>query len=154
MGKHIPLSERFWRHVQRGEGCWEWTGCLHDGGYGLIRVDGRNRRAHRVAWQLSHGAIPEGLRVCHTCDNPPCVRPDHLFLGTDADNMRDKTAKGRARWHRGSANSMAKLTEALVQTIRAEAAAGVTYRAIARVHGIHFTTVGGIVRRQIWSHVP
>jgi hypothetical protein len=154
MGKRITLEERFWKHVLFGDTCWEWVGCLYEGGYGMIRVDNRNRRAHRIAWLLTYGEIPAGQLVCHKCDNPPCVRPSHLFLGTDADNMRDKRLKGRARWHRGHANGMAKLTDALVSDIRNGSVSGLSYRALARVYGLHYTTVGEIVRRKIWAHLP
>lgn len=91
-----PLAERFWAKVDRSsDGCWEWTGGRFDEGYGTIRVAGRSLKTHRVAWELVQGAIPEGLCVCHRCDNPPCCRPDHLFLGTREENNRDRDEKGR-----------------------------------------------------------
>lgn len=90
------VIERFWSHVVKSDGCWIWTaGTYKHGGYGLISIGDRNHRTHRVAWILANGEIPEGLFVCHHCDNPPCVRPDHLFLGTNLDNMRDSNQKGR-----------------------------------------------------------
>ena len=92
------LTDRFWSKVDTSGECWTWTADLDDHGYGRLGI-GRKRiePAHRVAWTLANGPIPEGLRVLHHCDNPPCVRPDHLFLGTQADNMADMMAKGRAR---------------------------------------------------------
>jgi HNH endonuclease len=91
-----PVEERFERYVERGPGCWRWTGSAHPKGYGQInRGDGRPERAHRVAYAKFRGLIPEGLQVLHHCDNPGCVNPDHLFLGTDGDNMHDKVRKGR-----------------------------------------------------------
>lgn len=104
--QRILLERRFWAKVNKsgpipahvphlGE-CWEWTAYrMANGGYGQIRLPKKNLSAHRASWLLTYGAIPEGMQVCHKCDNPPCVRPDHLFVGTAQDNMRDMIAKGR-----------------------------------------------------------
>ena len=101
-------KERFWGKVVKSDGCWLWTGNKFQG-YGQIRFAGKTRRAHRVAWELTRGSIPAGLYVCHHCDNPSCVNPGHLFLGTQTDNMRDCLAKGRFRaaGPRGAANGSA-----------------------------------------------
>lgn len=92
------IAERFWQKVQKGDGCWVWTGAVVLGKrekYGRFLFNGKVRGAHRVAWELTNGPIPEGIFVLHHCDNPPCVRPDHLFLGTNSTNMLDAARKGR-----------------------------------------------------------
>lgn len=86
---------RFWSKVQMGPSCWVWEGARNRGGYGTFRRGSVVIKAHRAAWEFCYGPIPEGLCVLHKCDNPPCVRPDHLFLGTVADNAQDRVAKGR-----------------------------------------------------------
>lgn len=98
----VALADRFWSRVQKGEGCWLWGGSLKTNGYGQLNGpsqgggrDGKNLLAHRVAWELVNGPIPDGLWVLHRCDNPPCVNPAHLFLGTVRDNVIDMWTKGR-----------------------------------------------------------
>lgn len=94
----LKIQERFWSLVEKTDGCWAWKGYTQEGRYGHFMVTpGHRQGAHRVAWQIAYGAIPDGLHVCHRCDNPSCVRPDHLFLGTHRDNMRDMVARGRNR---------------------------------------------------------
>lgn len=93
-----PLAERFWSKVAKSDGCWQWTATLSTSGYGKIGVGPHGAgvlHAHRVSWELHFGPIPDGLWVLHHCDNRPCVRPDHLFLGTVIDNMQDAVGKGR-----------------------------------------------------------
>ncbi len=85
----------FWANVHHGEGCWEWIGHKNPAGYGIAFHEGKQKLAHRIVWMTEHGQIPAGMQVCHRCDNPSCVRPDHLFLGTNMDNARDMAAKGR-----------------------------------------------------------
>jgi hypothetical protein len=96
-----PVTERFWKNVRKSDACWEWTANRSTAGYGHIKKGGRQGEqlgAHRVSWELHNGPIPPGLFVCHHCDNPRCVRPDHLFLGTTTDNVRDAICKGRMAW--------------------------------------------------------
>ena len=90
-----PLVERFWEKVEKSDGCWLWTGAKITQRYGALNVDGVIDLAHRLMWKMAYGPIPDGLQVLHHCDNPPCVRPDHLFLGTQQHNVRDAIRKKR-----------------------------------------------------------
>ena len=148
---------RFWSHVSKSEQCWIWTGDVYtNSGYGRISVSGRRVRAHRVSWLLAAGQDPGPLLVLHRCDTPACVRPDHLFLGTNTDNMRDKARKGRARNepHRGSSNGFAKLNETNVQLIRERRAAGATAAALSREFNVSITTISNVTTGLSWRHVP
>lgn len=95
-----PLEERFWEKVARRaeDECWQWTGARNRDGYGYLWNDGQMPRANRLVWELTNGPIPAGMEVCHSCDNPPCVNPAHLWLGTTGDNARDRETKRRGRW--------------------------------------------------------
>jgi hypothetical protein len=91
------VEDRFWANVDKSGDCWEWQASVNLDGYGRFCLKGKRIRAHRLSWVLANGEIPEGMCVLHKCDNPPCVSPDHLFLGTRADNVRDMVQKGRCR---------------------------------------------------------
>jgi hypothetical protein len=97
--KKKSFQERFWSRVKKnkGNGCWTWTGSCHTNwGYGQVRVENRKTKmVHRISWEMENGPIPEGMKVLHKCDNPPCIRPSHLFLGTQSDNMQDCSRKSR-----------------------------------------------------------
>ena len=147
------LQERFddkW--VSIPETSCNWWVSVAVQGYGHIRRRGKWVKAHRVAYELYKGEIPEGMSVCHKCDNTLCVNPDHLFLGTHTDNMRDKVHKGRAYTgeHKGVSNGNAKLTDDDVRAIRTTKG---TCRELASTFGISPMTVSLIKRRLAWAHV-
>jgi hypothetical protein len=131
--------------------CLEWQGARHRQGYGVASLDGRPTKAHRVAFELVHGPIPDGLDVLHRCDNPPCWNPHHLFVGTARDNIRDSVAKGRWVRRKGEHHRDAKLTEADVLAIRASRERQVD---LADKYGICQSVVSAIKLRKIWKHVP
>lgn len=144
------LAERLWAKVDRTDGCWIFYGASVPKGYGKIGLGGRGAGtiyAHRAAWIVTFGPIPDGMKVLHSCDNPPCCRPDHLFLGTIPTNNRDMAEKGRA-WAFGS---RPKLTKALVREARARFASGESRRAIARALGVRPQAISRIVARQSWT---
>ena len=150
-------ARRFWQKVDRtGDHCWPWTGVRYNTGYGQVKRGGRTQTTHRLAWTLTYGAIPDGLIVCHHCDNPICCRPDHLFLGTHHTNALDRTAKQRGvqAVRYGAENGMAILTEADVRAIREGRAEGRSYNDLAREFGTSKSNVANIAKRRTWTHVP
>lgn len=149
---------RFMEKVDRSSGdCWIWTAQRNRKGYGAFSVDGRSRQAHRVAYTLFVGPIPEGMFVCHRCDVPACVNPRHLFLGTAADNSADMVRKNRRRGAlvpvAGEKHPAARLTERDVRDIRRRAAEGEPRSGLALRYGITRENVRRIVLRQTWRHV-
>jgi hypothetical protein len=134
-------ADRFWNRIDRTGPCWLWTGGLASNGYGQVWRDGKNGRAHRIAWELTHGPIPPGLHVCHTCDVRHCARPDHLFLGTCADNMADRDGKGRG----ARRNKPALVID--VEAVRSRHAAGESQRSIGRSLGVSQSSISHIVNR-------
>lgn len=144
----------FWKHVDRSGECWIWTGYRVPFGYGRFGIRGRAINAHRVAWEIAYDPIPTGKHVLHKCDNPPCVRPSHLFVGTNTDNSNDKVAKGRQAFNHGTKSGMAKLDEVKVAAIKARYASGTaTLAQLATEHGVSITTIDQIVIGHTWKHV-
>lgn len=156
MKQREDVATRFWGKVEEGkiDECWEWLAQKIHGGYGAIRIEGKLQMAHRVAWSLVFGLIPEDLYVCHTCDNPSCVNPHHLFLGTPKDNMVDAEKKGRLVHYRGEQHANSKLTSDSVRYIRrAYPASGESLQSLAEQFGVSDTLVHQIVHGIGWEHL-
>lgn len=151
----VDLATRFWSHVcvKDPSSCWVWTGGKNSKGYGMIDFQDRPRLAHRISYELSVGPIPDGYFVCHSCDNPSCVNPAHLFIGTNADNVADCVSKGRTS--RGECRPLAKLTKDQVIEIRRKYKTGAfSMPELAAEYSIVTSTVFKIVHRAAWKHVP
>jgi predicted XRE-type DNA-binding protein len=157
-GKPLAAFERVMRRTTIGgeSDCWEFHGgsTTCRSGHRQVFVDGGMRQSHRVVWEHHNGPIPDGMKVCHTCDNPPCMNPRHFFLGTIADNNADRDAKGRHVALRGEDNGFARLTAAQVLDIRRMAdARAITQKQIGAMFGIRQSHVSLIYLRRIWAHV-
>lgn len=152
-GLLTTIEERFWKHVEKTDTCWLWTGTITPDGYGRTRGRLGDRRAHRFSWELHYGPIPDDQIVGHHCDTPRCIRPDHLFIGTPADNIADMVAKGRNNGPRGVTHHFAKLTENDVRRIRVLAAEGIRQYEIAKMFNVTRGAIKGIVYRRNWKHV-
>jgi hypothetical protein len=175
-GPRTDLIERFWAKVDTSGGpdaCWPWTASRHSYGYGQIGLPGGGIvRAHRLAWEIANGPIPEGKGILHSCDNPPCCNARHLRPGTDLDNAADAKAHGRPRGRRrllqrkpkappkipnrsGTHNGRAKLSEAAVHDIIAHCPRrNAAYAAFGAKYGVSLTAVAFVVREQTWKHIP
>jgi len=152
-----PLAERFWRYVKKTKKCWLWVNRkgVPANDYGRINLGNKHLKAHRVSWEIHFGIIPEGLEICHKCDNPPCVNPDHLFIGTKSDNQKDSWNKGRHLPvdNRGEKCGMHKLTENQVLTIRKLRVSGETLKNLSVKFDVHIQTICDIVYRKKWRHI-
>jgi hypothetical protein len=140
--------EKFWGLVAKGDGCWSWVGKFTDGGYGTMSVKASPRLAHRIAWALANNKSPGELFVCHSCDNRKCVNPDHLWLGTNKENMADMAAKGRAANRRRGRG--VTLNETAVLAIRASTESDA---ALAGKYGVAAHTIYEARTRRKWRHV-
>lgn len=149
------LPDRFWRKVKKGRSCWKWNGAVGNNGYGRINTAGRGmpiESAHRVVWVLTFGPIPEGKFVLHRCDNKLCVNPKHLWIGTQADNMRDMKKKGRGCI--GEKNGQARLNRNTVLKIRKVYSTGkFSQSKVATMFGISRCHVHQIASRRNWNHI-
>lgn len=167
MNEIIPIKEsainnkEFWFHVDilDESKCWRWTGILLSDGYGCFRIDRYSYRAHRIAYTIKHGTIPEGKHILHACDNPPCVNPAHLFCGTNYDNVQDKMKKGR--WggstgqnvNVGEDHGQTKLTNTMVKEIRKVLSGGETLIKTAIKYNTTYAIIHGIKEGLTWKHL-
>lgn len=149
----VSLSKRLYGNVKRNGKCLEWAGNKDKNGYGRMSVHNKSTLTHRIAWELSNGPIPKGLCVLHKCDNPSCIRIDHLFLGDRIDNNHDCIRKGRAnkRGLIGEEHNLAKLTDADVMAIRASDERG---KDLAERYDVEQTTITDVRKGKTWQHLP
>lgn len=168
MEERQSIEKRFWAKVKKLPGknaCWEWTGAYR-GGYSTFRVQDRQTAGSRVVYLLVFGRFAENLQVCHRCDNPRCVRPDHLFTGTPGDNLHDAVSKGRMangvrngshthpeRVPRGQNHGMSKLTPMAVREIRKKVVKGISQRALGQEYGVSQRAVWAVIHQKTWAHV-
>ena len=148
-----PVAD-FFRQIDKSGGpdaCWPWLGARDAAGYGNFSMRKRPRRAHRHSYELAVGPIPEGMFVCHRCDNPPCCNPSHLFLGTPADNSADMTRKGRSL--KGERNRRRKLCDTDIPKVRALIAGKRSMLSVAAKFGVSHQTIRRIIRKTSWRHV-
>jgi hypothetical protein len=149
----IPFMGRFWLRANRGDsdGCWNWKGSLCSGGYGRINLNGKLIRAHQASWIIHYGEIPEGMHVCHHCDNRACVNPEHLFIGTNLDNIADKMKKNRQS--KGIERPASKLNDDKVREIRKLRAYGYTFETLGKMFGVTPSQIYNAVNFISWRHV-
>lgn len=147
------MDKRFWRWINKAgaNGCWLWMRSLSKARYGVLTINGKLNLAHRIAWELANGPIPNQAHVLHHCDIRHCVNPDHLFLGDQRSNIADAKMKGRMQ--RGEDRFNAKLQNADIPIIRSRLATGVPAARIARDYGVHVNTIKDVKHRRTWTHI-
>lgn len=139
--------------IKQPTGCWEWQKSKNKNGYGQIRLGKTMVRTHRLSYQLFKGPIPVKMHVCHSCDNPSCINPDHLWVGTQKDNMKDMVNKGRSKGvNLGSKNPKSKLTEQQILEIR-ELIGTIPVKEIAKKYNIGDIVIYNIKNRRLWNHI-
>lgn len=147
----IPIKLRFKNKIKKLNGCWNWTGAVNQNGYGWVWFNGGPKGTHRVAWQIYRGPIPKGKQVLHRCDNPPCVNPAHLFIGTNRRNVDDKVKKGRQS--KGE-NGLNKLSEKnVIQIFKLLSDPSNTYMEISKKFGVGQRQIYMIAQRKNWKHL-
>lgn len=157
--KKLTFFERvelFWSRSipEPNTGCWLWMGGTVSDGYGWFWDGKRGMGAHRFAAIISFGSIPKGMEVCHRCDNPPCVNPAHLFIGTRQDNVRDREQKNRGGAPRGDAHPMARLRATDVEDIKTLRAEGMEMEEIAARYGVSDTSIYNVLKGRTWRRAP
>lgn len=154
----VPQAERldwYFSNLRKTDtGCLEWRWTIGSGGYGSLRVDGKHILTHRLSYQRYVGPIPAGMCVCHSCDNPPCVNPAHLWLGTLSDNAKDAYRKGRTQPPRDGSHIQNKLNVEQVIEIRHRYRQGESLRQIAEDYPVAYNNVWCVVRRVSWKDIP
>lgn len=154
MPKYRPLAERLWEKIRKGESdeCWLWIAYTNACGYGIIarNSDDRSALAHRVVWEMEYGPIPNGMNVCHHCDNPPCCNPRHLFLGTQYDNIKDMDSKGRNNQPKGINHCRAIFTEEQVRNIKFSSLPELE---LVEIYGCSLSAIRHIKSGHTWKHI-
>ena len=155
MPRPSTTPETFWDKVdwEAETECWLWTGAKLPHGYGTVCLNRQRLYAHRYAWAFVNGPIPKGLNILHKCDVPACINPDHLYAGTQRENLIDCIRRGRANRVRGSAHGQSKLTEDQVLELRKERTKGLSYAKLGKHFGISETQARSIVLGTWWKHL-
>ncbi len=146
-------EKRFWSKVEKTDTCWLWRGALQPNGYGYFKLAGKNLKAHRYSYYLAHGEEPGAFFVCHTCDNPRCVNPEHLWLGTQLDNIKDMLAKGRNYIPLAEECNLSKLSKKDVVQIRDLLNEKITQKEIAKRFNVTQSAISAIKLGRTWSLV-
>jgi len=153
--RHPKIIKRFLSKIKKDGQCIIWTGNTDSYGYGLMRIGKGREKAHRLSFKIHNGEIPKNMCVCHACDNPLCVNPLHLWLGTQSENLKDMKSKGRASGFKGKGESryQSRLKENDILQIKGLSFEGLNRSSIARIFGVAPGTISAVVRNKTWTHV-